>query len=509
VFNAMLDRIEAGEAEGIIAWHPDRLARNMVDGGRIIHLIDTGKLKDLRFANSHFENTPQGKLNLAIQFTFSKYYVDELSENIRRGMRTRASHGWAPGRVPLGYVSNKETSPREILPDPERFQLVERMWRLLLTGTYSITQIHDIATLQWGLRTPRKKKSGGGPMSTSGLYALFSRPFYAGVFTYEKKLRIGKHRPMITLDEFEQAQAILGRQIRPRRSRRQFTFTGLMRCGCGLAITAEEKINRYGTHYVYYHCTRRHADGYCREPYVQAPDLTGQIARAIDLIVLNPRAKDWLLDRLERFEAGKMAERDAQTASLNRGIATTEAELRTLTQLRLREMITDDDFVRERTSLEQMRLTLIQRRDAMAESRGWIEPAREVIEFSNRAADYFQGARPHIQRLIVETVGSNPMLVAKTFSMEAKKPFQRWAPRPSVSSMCTFLEALRTSYQSRGPAYLGVLANVRRIEAAMKEPEDGTLLPDAQPDLIRLSEFLARKPRRRKPPRSRFSPPRA
>ena len=29
----MMRRIEAGEAQGIIAWHPDRLARNSMDGG--------------------------------------------------------------------------------------------------------------------------------------------------------------------------------------------------------------------------------------------------------------------------------------------------------------------------------------------------------------------------------------------------------------------------------------------------------------------------------------------
>lgn len=49
VFDEMLSRIERGEAEGIIAWHPDRLARNSVDGGRIVYLLDRGALKDLKF----------------------------------------------------------------------------------------------------------------------------------------------------------------------------------------------------------------------------------------------------------------------------------------------------------------------------------------------------------------------------------------------------------------------------------------------------------------------------
>src|SRR5256885_1910899 len=49
VFNDMLARIKRGEASGIIAWSPDRLARNSVDGGQIIHFIDTGAIRDLQF----------------------------------------------------------------------------------------------------------------------------------------------------------------------------------------------------------------------------------------------------------------------------------------------------------------------------------------------------------------------------------------------------------------------------------------------------------------------------
>lgn len=84
VFNEMLKRIQSGEAEGILAWHPDRLARNSVDGGQIIYLLDTGIIKELKFPTFWFENTPQGKCMLSIAFGQSKYYIDNLSENINR-----------------------------------------------------------------------------------------------------------------------------------------------------------------------------------------------------------------------------------------------------------------------------------------------------------------------------------------------------------------------------------------------------------------------------------------
>ena len=56
-FGDMLRRIEAGEANGILAWHPDRLARNSIDGGQIIYLLDQTRLNSLKFPSFWFENT--------------------------------------------------------------------------------------------------------------------------------------------------------------------------------------------------------------------------------------------------------------------------------------------------------------------------------------------------------------------------------------------------------------------------------------------------------------------
>ena len=72
IFNEMLKRVEAGEANGILAWHPDRLARNSVDGGRIIYFLDTGRLAGIKFPTFWFESTPQGKFMLNIAFGQSK-----------------------------------------------------------------------------------------------------------------------------------------------------------------------------------------------------------------------------------------------------------------------------------------------------------------------------------------------------------------------------------------------------------------------------------------------------
>ena len=101
-FAEMLSFLEQGKAEGIISWHPDRLARNSVDGGKIIHFVDRGLIKALKFPTFWFEATPQGLFMLQIAFGQSKYYVDALRENVTRGMRQKVSNGAWPSKAPLG-----------------------------------------------------------------------------------------------------------------------------------------------------------------------------------------------------------------------------------------------------------------------------------------------------------------------------------------------------------------------------------------------------------------------
>src|SRR3990167_1390041 len=123
-FAEMLSFLQSGKAEGIISWHPDRLARNSIDGGQIIYLLDTGKIKDLKFPTHWFENTPQGKFMLNIAFGQSKYYVDNLSENIKRGHRAKLRKGIWPSFAPLGYANNHKT--RDIDIDIEKAPLIKK-----------------------------------------------------------------------------------------------------------------------------------------------------------------------------------------------------------------------------------------------------------------------------------------------------------------------------------------------------------------------------------------------
>src|SRR5262249_38893446 len=145
--------IDRCEADGIVAWAPDRLARNSIDGGRIVYMLDTGALRDLKFATYTFENNSQGKFMLQIMFGQSKYYSDALSDNVKRGNLTKLQHGWRPNTAPLGYINDKST--KTIIPDPMYFPIVQRLFQRMLTGAYSARELAIVARDEWGFVTPK------------------------------------------------------------------------------------------------------------------------------------------------------------------------------------------------------------------------------------------------------------------------------------------------------------------------------------------------------------------
>jgi len=138
IFNQVLTKIESGQANAILSWHPDQLARNSIDGGKIIYLLDTGHLVDLKFPSFWFENTPQGKFMLSIAFGQSKYYVDNLSENVKRGNRQKIRNGVWPNKAPLGYDNDRLTKTINI--NPEKSKVIKKAFELFIQGQ-SFTQL--------------------------------------------------------------------------------------------------------------------------------------------------------------------------------------------------------------------------------------------------------------------------------------------------------------------------------------------------------------------------------
>ena len=440
-FDAMVARIEKGEAEGIATWAPDRLARNSIDGGRLIYLLDRGVLKDLKFSTYTFENNSQGKFMLQIMFGQSKYYSDALSENVKRGNRTKRENGWQPGRPPVGYLNDPVT--RTIVADPERFPLVRRMFDLALKGQ-SPKQVALIARDDWGLTSPPGKHAGR-PLALATVYRILNNPFYAGQITHAGATYPGRHQAMVTPRQFDQLQSRLGRPGRPRPSRHRFAFTGLIRCGaCGGMVTAERKTNAYGARYVYYHCAKRRIGPRCPERSLEERELESQIAGFLSGLVVPDELEGWARDRLRTVRNEQAGFRAAREKALEKALATSERQRSELTGLRLRGLIDDAEFASERQRLDRELVKLRQARLPAADLREVIELFEGVVSFSKQAVDRFWSGDPATRRKILELVGSNFSLRDKKLSIQAAKLFRWRGENPNILSGRGHVDDVRT-----------------------------------------------------------------
>jgi site-specific DNA recombinase len=318
IFADHLSQIERGEAQGLVAWHPNRLSRNEIDAARIIRLLRTDKLKDLKFVTYHFENTPEGIWMLQLILSQSQYESAKLGRDVLRGMTKKAQLGQFPSRVPPGYLNSgptNEKGTRFVYDDPERLPLLHKVVRLGLTGDYTKADLHRML-VEWGFKTRKTKAIGGHPLSYSQFDRMIRNVFYTGHFMFRGQLYRGNHTPIMTLAEYDLLQRTLSRfgdgQRRGPGKRDYIKFAGgLVRCGtCGCAITATETRKHYaGTGrdvaYVYYHCTRKRKGIACKEPAIKDHDFQAELATIVSKYRISMEFRDLAL----RYIAGEQQQR--------------------------------------------------------------------------------------------------------------------------------------------------------------------------------------------------------
>lgn len=261
LFNELMELIKRGEVDGIIAWHPDRLSRNMGEGGQIIEMVDQNQIRDLRFCTQQFTKDANGKMLLGLAFVLSKQYSDKLSTDIKRGNEKLHERGLAIGRTKHGYDIDKEGKYIE----GKFFNLIQEAFQMKLKGLPEtlICQFLNRNGYFRKIKNPYKQRELQ-IMSPQKLSKIFKDIFYAGysvmnnvsVYLPEKY----DFKPIISEDEYWEIQR-MGRKTIVSHKKEHY-LRGKIFDAKYSTIEYKPQIikNRVKTAYLFYIVDNRHKD---------------------------------------------------------------------------------------------------------------------------------------------------------------------------------------------------------------------------------------------------------
>ncbi len=430
VFEDLIKRIKTGEADGILCWEINRLSRNPVDSGTIQWLLQEEVIKSIQTISREYLSDDNA-LILSVETGSANQFIRDMKKNVRRGVNSKIAKGLAPVLAPLGYLNTKFESRGEnyIKVDPDRFDLVRKAWDMLLSDAYSPTQILEIMNNVWGFRTRKTKKRGEGPIGHSSIFELFSNAFYTGMFKFRGEWHEGSHKPMITLEEFDKAQMILGKKGKPRPQKHQHAFTGCIRCGeCDGSITAiiRTKIikstGKLAT-FEYYYCMRRNKGSKCgQNKYTSGKSLESQIKTELEKITITPQFKDWAIDIIRRSNDQEISDRTTVANTQQKTLDDTQRQLDRLTQMRYRDLIDDEQFLTEKTKLKgQIAILRQSARETENRADKWLELTEKTFNFASTARDRFLVGDIQTKKEIFLAMGGNCTLKYKKLSIDSMK----------------------------------------------------------------------------------------
>lgn len=451
VFQQALDMIDDNQADALVGWHPDRFSRNEVDASSITWRIRQNKIQDLKFASFSFDNSPEGLMMLQMTMSQSQYFSAKLSKDVKRGNEQKRKNGGITGTAPAGYLNDPINKTVHI--DPVRFPLIRKAFDMYLTGEYSVQDVLRALNEDWGYRSIKRHKIGGRPLSRTALYNIFRNPRYAGWIPepYEEgKFYPANFKAMITMEEYDKVQDLLGDKGKPRLcASKQFVLKGFIRCGeCGCMITAESKERKLvsgatNTH-TYYHCTRKRP---CTQKMnVREQDLFNQVNELLDDYELTPKLYDWGIEALSELAANEVKERNAVQTMQTTSISAIQAQLDSLLDLVTRGFITAEEYKAKSDGLKkELQSKQEEQSDTANRTKNWYEFVGDTLEKLTYANQKFVNGDLADKKEILLAIGQNPVMLNGKLEITSNywlNPIKREA-----KSMRERLEKVRTMPQ--------------------------------------------------------------
>ena len=418
-FNKMIARIHTGEAEGIICWKLDRLARNPVDSGQVSWLLQEGILKEIKTPERSYLSE-DSVLLMSVEFGMANQYVRDLAYNTKRGLRAKAARGEFPSVAPLGYRNNPKTKRIDV--DRKKAPLVVKAFEMYAKNN---SRYEDIANFffEKGIKSVEQKRrwkgKGGKILHSDRIKQILTNTFYYGDFEYAGEMHHGTHTPIISKKLFDEVQKVIKLRGKERKAKNApQPLCGLMKCGtCGCSITAETITKRQKNgnvhRYVYYRCTKKRLK--CDEPYIREEALTAQLKRAVSGYALPKEWADEMFKLADQDERASGISARSAVAKAREELADIDTKLSRLTDLYIDQDIERSVYLERKKTLMSDKRTVNEKIATLEhDATAWLQPLREWITEAQSLNEIANGDTMPLQKSPLQKIfGSNLSLTAR------------------------------------------------------------------------------------------------
>ncbi len=348
-------RNKVNAVDCLLVWKVDRLARNVGDHFSIKASLLKQNIRVVSVTEP-IDAKPEGKLLETILAGFAQFDNDVRAARTVQGLRRKVQEGLFPWMAPLGYrtatLGQKKTEPDR--PVQPAFRILQEAWHDFASGEYQKVDILRKVTQQ-GLRT-----RAGKPLSKQSLDNIFADPFYAGILRdpWSGEEFSGRHLPMVSRATFAKVQAMLGKSpvAVPHRSLHpEFPLRTFTRCAnCESPLTGSYSRGR-SSMYPYYHCFQKTCDPRGNYPldavhgeFTSFLDDTSPDGRMIE------RIKRQVAHAADGWADGSRILKEKRVQEINR----LKGQQQQLIHMKMDGLITDDEFVAQRSLLMTRRAEL-------------------------------------------------------------------------------------------------------------------------------------------------------
>ena len=411
-FGEMLAFLKANPScRTILVEKTDRLYRNIRDWITVddrdlaVHFVKENAVVSKASRSSE-------KFMHGIKVLMAKNYVDNLSEEVKKGLREKAEQGHWPTKAPVGYVDNLATHRIEV--DPVRGPLLTTLFDLYASGQYSLKALTAKAHAM-GLSHPRS----GRRMMKAEMHRILQNPIYIGDFRWLGRLYRGSHAPLVSREQFLEVQAVLTRKPRARYPKQRHAFMGLLTCGrCGCAMTAERKKAKY----TYYRCTGFH--GRCGNEYIREERLADLLGGVVQRIQIPGDVADSIAERLRDGQTETEQARQRSVSQLAQRQRAVQVKLDRGYEDYLEGRISESFWTRKSQEWETESATIDSEIGRLSRpAPAIVATGEKILELAKQAEFLYKSQNPVEQRRLLDTVLSNCTGDRGTLCPTYSKPF--------------------------------------------------------------------------------------